>query len=98
MADKTAHVVEKSNEIGFSLLPSDKDRRAVHDVGLPDVVRQFGLVAPPVHRGCFPLHEPLPFEEPPHRALGQGLLGIHQAALARGADQAAHGSFGHLSA
>jgi hypothetical protein len=97
MADQSAHVIDKRDQISLAVFSLGADRGAVHDVGLPDVVGEFGLVAAPIHRRLLSLHEPLTVEEPPHRALGQVLFGIDQAALLSGADQAAYGGPGHFS-
>jgi hypothetical protein len=98
MADESAHVIDKGDKIGLSVFPFDTDRWSVHEVGLPDVVGEFCLVAPAVYGSLLSLHEPLPLEQSPDRALGQVLLGIHQAALLRHADQAAYGALGHFPA
>jgi len=41
-------VVDKGDQVCLSVPIIDKDFRAVHDVGLPDVVGQFGLELAPV--------------------------------------------------
>src|SRR5512145_285962 len=99
MADQPAHVIDKGNQISLAIFAVHRNRWSVHDVGLPEVVGQFGLKAAPVHRRLFTRwHQSLAFKQPPHRAFGQVLLGLDHAPLASGANQSMDGGGGHLTA
>src|SRR3990172_152333 len=63
VTDQPAHVIDEGEEIGFSLFPLYKYPRAVHTVGLPDVVGQFRFESSAIHRGDFPFHQTPLFEQ-----------------------------------
>ena len=61
MRDQTAHIVDKGKQVGFAGFAFHQDLRAVHTVGLPDVVGQLRLEPPAVFRNLLPLQQsPLP--------------------------------------
>ncbi len=53
MADQPAHVIDKGDQISLAVFSLGAHRGAVHDIGLPDVIREFGLKAAPIHRRLF---------------------------------------------
>src|SRR5271157_5190558 len=57
MTNQTAHVIDKGKQIRFSSFPLDGHLRAVHAVGLPDVVGKLRLKSPAVYRNFFSLHQ-----------------------------------------
>src|SRR5512145_1245696 len=99
MADQPAHVIDEGDQIGLAVFAVDADRGAVHDIGLPELVGEFGLEAAPIHGGMFgALHQSLALEQSPDGAFGQVLFGVDHAPLLSGANESLYGDARHLAA
>ena len=64
VGDEPGMVVDHSEEVGLPEFPVDDDERAVHAVGLPEIVDEFGLEAAAIFGEAGVLFEAVALEEP----------------------------------